>query len=145
MINFRSIVSLLQNSDPISYHSTLCLLLNLSNTNVFKVYTQAPTLFLLGRNFIPWPTGDPHPTLLKNPELILYELCDNPVAIITLVHVSCPSCGVRNTLFHFMNTELPISYIVLWPIIVSHSTEMCSHETHQWPSWGPTCYITDTG
>jgi hypothetical protein len=121
------------------------LVLSITYCFILYLFNMAPKWFLSATNFVLWPTGDPHPTLLKNPELILYELCDNPVAIITLVHVSCPSCGVRNTLFHFMNTELPISYIVLWPIIVSHSTEMCSHETHQWPSWGPTCYITDTG
>jgi hypothetical protein len=70
--------------------------------------------------------------------LLLYEPSDTPVPLRNLVHLSCPSCGVRNTLLHSMKTEPPINYIVLCPIGTPRGTKIFSLETHRWPSWEPT-------
>jgi hypothetical protein len=87
----------------------------------------------------PWPSP---PTGKNNSELLLNEPCDTLVAFTNPMHLSCPNCGVRKTLFHSMKTEPPINDIALWPTDVSRSTEIYSQVTHRWPSWEPTCKIT---
>jgi hypothetical protein len=48
--------------------------------------------------------------------------CMNRVTITNLVHLSCPSCGVRNTLFYSMKSEPPMNDIFLWPTGGSRGT-----------------------
>lgn len=68
-----------------------------------------------------------HVTVIENPELSLYELCNTPVAITNIMHLSCPCCGVRNALFHSVKTKPPIYIMInLCPISVSNGTEIVS-------------------
>jgi hypothetical protein len=60
--------------------------------------------FSPGTNFVTRATGDPCVHLQHHSEPILYETRDILVALKNLMHISCPSCGVRNTLFHSMKT-----------------------------------------
>jgi hypothetical protein len=67
-----------------------------------------PKRFLPGINFVLLPIGYP-----KKSEIKLYEPCDTLVAFTKLMHLSCPSCGIRNTLFHSMKTKPPINGTVM--------------------------------
>jgi hypothetical protein len=41
----------------------------------------------------------------KNPESLLYESCDIPMAPTNIIYLSCPSCCVRSTLSHSVMAE----------------------------------------
>jgi hypothetical protein len=84
--------------------------------------------FFPGINFIPWLTSD-H----KNSELLLYEQCDTPVSLTDLMHLSCPSCVVRNTLVHYIKTDSPVNDTVMWPTGGSRGTEIYT----MWPTGDP--------
>jgi hypothetical protein len=43
----------------------------------------------------------------------MYELCETLVALTNPVHLSCPSYGVKSTLFHSVKTEPPINDTVV--------------------------------